>query len=196
MITEKTLNIPQLRGPVPLSHLILHHFLRPGDCAVDATCGNGYDTLLLAELVGSKGSVWAFDIQEAAIQATAERLSGCSIAERVHLIRAGHETLAVQVPTAVSAVVFNLGYRPGGDRSIITRPDTTLSALEQALQFLIPGGILAITVYPGHRGGESEEHLVNEWAAGLTQKEFHVWRMAQVNTSADAPSFILIQTAA
>jgi SAM-dependent methyltransferase len=196
MNTEKTTDISLLRGPVSLSHLIIRQFVCTGDGVVDATCGNGNDTLLLAGLVGSSGTVWAFDIQEEAILATAERLGNNGMAERVQLIQAGHENLAELVAAPVSAVVFNLGYRPGGDRSIITRPETTLAALEQALQLLVPGGILAITVYPGHGGGESEERMVDKWAANLTQKAFHAWRMGQVNTTTDAPSFILIQRAA
>jgi cyclopropane fatty-acyl-phospholipid synthase-like methyltransferase len=196
MTTEKTFDIPLLRGPVPLSHLFIRQFVRPGDDVVDATCGNGHDTLLLAGLVGSSGTVWAFDVQNEALLSTAEKLDTCGMAERVRLIHAGHETLEEQVSSPVSAVVFNLGYRPGGDRSITTRPDTTIAALGQALKLLVPGGIMAITVYPGHCGGENEVHMTDEWSANLAQKTFHVWRMGQANTTADAPSFILIQKAA
>jgi predicted methyltransferase len=196
MTTDNIPDIPLLRGPVALSHLVMRHFVRPGDTAVDATCGNGQDTLLLAGLVGSNGTVWAFDIQREAIRATAERLDSCGMSEQVRLIHAGHETLAEQVPAPVAAVVFNLGYCPGGDRSIITRPETTVSALEQARKLLAPGGILAITVYPGHNGGENEARVIGEWAAKLSQKAFHSWRMGQVNAETNAPSFILIQKAA
>jgi predicted methyltransferase len=196
MTTGKTADIVLLRGPVPLSHLFIRQFVHQGDGVIDATCGNGNDTLLLAGLVGSSGTVWAFDVQKEAILATAEKLDSCGMAERVRLIHAGHETLAERVTSPVSAVVFNLGYRPGGDRSISTRPDTTLSALEQALQLLVPGGILAITLYPGHSGGEREERMADEWSANLAQNAFHAWRMGQTNTTADAPSFILIQKVA
>lgn len=196
MTMDNIPDIPLLRGPVALSHLIMRHFVQPGDTVVDATCGNGHDTLLLAGLVGSNGTVWAFDIQAGAIRATAERLASCGMGEQVRLIQAGHETLAERVPAPASAVVFNLGYCPGGDRSIITRPETTIVALGQSLQLLAPGGILAVTVYPGHNGGDSEASVIGEWAATLPQKAFHSWRMGQVNTTTNAPSFILIQKAA
>jgi len=196
MNTEQCTDIPLLRGPVALSHLILRHFVRSGDNVVDATCGNGNDTHLLAGLVGSQGTVWAFDIQEKALLATAERLAANGLAERARLILAGHETLSEHITAPVSAVVFNLGYLPSGDRSIITRPETTRSALEQAVQILANGGILAITVYPGHSGGKSEAGMIDEWSAALPQHEFHAWRMGQANTTADAPLFILIQKAA
>lgn len=188
--------IPLLRGPVPLSHLILRRFLHPGDRAVDATCGNGNDTLLLAELVGPQGRVWGFDIQEQAIQATRQRLDQAGLGDRVELILAGHEAMAGHAQAPLKAVVFNLGYLPGSDRSIITRPETTGEALEQALAMLAPGGVVAVTVYPGHGGGASERRVVDGWAYRLPPQSFHTWRMGQVNVMSDAPYFILVQRSA
>ena len=175
---------------------MLRNFLHEGDQAVDATCGNGHDTLLLASLVGSTGKVWAFDIQESAIQATNQKLCGAGLVDRVTLIHSGHEHMAEHVTASISAVVFNLGYRPGGDRSIITRSETTLAAFGQALQLLLPTGVLAATIYPGHDGGASERHSIDTWATQLDPGTFHVWRMGQMNTPADAPYFILIQKGA
>ena len=45
------------------AHRIFHRILRPGDSAVDATAGNGHDSLLMAQLVGPEGSVTAVDVQ-------------------------------------------------------------------------------------------------------------------------------------
>lgn len=174
----------------------MSQFLQPGDLAVDATCGNGHDTLLLANLVGPSGRVWAFDIQERAISATSQRLGQAGMAERVELILGGHESLADHLPTPVRGMIFNLGYCPGGNRSIITREDTTRAALDQAQELLLPGGVLAITVYPGHDGGEKEEGMLREWSSSLPQRSFHAWHMGQVNTPPDAPSLFLIQKAA
>lgn len=188
-------DIPLLRGPVPLSHLLLRQFVRRGDTAVDATCGNGNDTLLLAELTGASGRVWAFDIQEEAVGQTAGRLAAAGLAGRVEIIRSGHECMAEHVGADVAAVVFNLGYLPGGDRTIITRPETTLSALEQALTILKPGGILAVTVYPGHGGGGHERRTVDAWATGRDPRKYHSWRMGQVNVPTTAPYFIMVQKA-
>jgi SAM-dependent methyltransferase len=189
-------DIPLLRGPVPLTHLVLRHFVRSGDSAVDATCGNGNDTLLLAELVGPTGRVWAFDIQQEAMESTARKLAANGLPDRVTLVAQGHETLAGQVNTPLNAVVFNLGYLPGGDRGIITRPETTGAALEQALGLLAPGGIVALTVYPGHGGGDAERRLAEGWAAKLHAPLFHAWRMGQINVTADAPYVILVQKGA
>lgn len=97
--------------------------LREGDRAVDATAGNGWDTLFLARLVGPDGRVYAFDIQQAALDETAALLRKNKLLERVDLIHAGHEAMASYVKEPVAAVMFNLGYLPGGDHSIVTRPD-------------------------------------------------------------------------
>ncbi len=193
MTTAPSPHTALLHGPTQLARLFMRRFVRQGDHAVDATCGNGHDTLLLAELVGPGGRVWAFDLQEEAIRQTADRLEKSGLSDRVELIRGGHERMADHVPIPVRAVIFNLGYRPGGDRDITTRPGTTLPALEQALRLLIPEGILAITVYPGHPGGAAEGGAVSSLISALDQRSFHVWRMAQANARENAPYFFLIQ---
>ena len=186
---------PALRGPVPLSHLFLHSFVRDGHTAVDATCGNGHDTLLLARLVGVSGHVWGFDIQQQAVAETGRRLAEAELSSRVTLLPIGHEELAQHVTEPVQVVLFNLGYCPGGDRSIITRPDTTGIALEQSLQLLAAGGIVVVTVYPGHSGGAEEQSTVENWAAGLDPRACHCWRMGQTNVSPTAPYLLLVQKA-
>lgn len=188
-------DIPLLRGPVPLSHLLLQHFVRPGDCVVDATCGNGNDTLLLARLAGPAGRVWAFDIQDNAIDRTARILADAGLLQRVIIIKSGHETLREHVAGPVSAIIFNLGYLPGGDHTVITRPDSTLAGLEQSLELLDPGGIVAITIYPGHEGGAQERDDLEQWSSRLAPGRFHVWRLGQVNVPATAPYLILVQKA-
>jgi SAM-dependent methyltransferase len=195
MTDSSRFSMPALRGPVPLSHLLLHSFVRDGHGAVDATCGNGHDTLLLARLVGQGGHVWGFDIQQQALAETGRRLAEAELSSRVTLLHTGHEELARHVAVPVRVVLFNLGYRPGGDRTIITRPDTTGSALEQALRLLAPGGIIMVTVYPGHDGGAEERSTVEGWAAGLDPKACHSWRMGQTNVSPTAPYLLLIQKA-
>jgi hypothetical protein len=192
MTSDPVPEIPRLRGPVPLAHLLLRNHLREGDLAVGATA---HDTLLLAELVGNTGRVWAFDIQEQAILQTAARLTEAGLAERVKLLHRGHETMAEHVRSELGAVTFNLGYLPGGDQSVVTRPETTLAAFGQALGLLRPGGILAVSVYPGHDGGASERRTVDAWAAGLPPQAFHAWRMGQLNVPASAPYCVLIQRA-
>lgn len=184
-----------LRGPVPLAHLLLRSLVGAGHRVVDATCGNGHDTLLLAQLVGDSGQVWGFDVQEQAISATAQRLAEAGVTERATLLNVGHEELASHVTAPLQAVLFNLGYLPGSDRTIITRPETTLVALNQALELLALGGMIMVTIYPGHDGGSSEQQQVEVWAAALEPRRCHCWRMGQTNVSATAPYLLLVQKA-
>jgi tRNA A58 N-methylase Trm61 len=179
---------------VPLSHLFLRNFVHDGQFAIDATCGNGHDTLLLARLVGESGHVWGFDIQQQALVETGQRVDEAGLSGRVTLLHTGHEELARHVAVPVQVVLFNLGYLPGGDRTIITLPDTTGTALDQALLLLAPGGIVMVTVYPGHSGGSEEQSTVDGWAAGLDPRKYHSWRMGQTNVTPTAPYLLLIQS--
>lgn len=184
---------PVLRGPVPLSHLLLQRFIQSGSRVIDATCGNGKDTLLLAELVGETGHVWAFDIQQEALDRTAQRLAEQNLQQRVSLLHAGHERLLELVKPPLHGVVFNLGWLPGAAREIATGTATTLTALEASLQLLAPAGLVLVTCYPGHAGGDREAAAVQEWAAGLSSRSYFVWRMGQLNVTSDAPFCLLIQ---
>jgi predicted methyltransferase len=186
-------DIPLLRGPVPLSHLLIRQFIRSGDHVIDATCGNGHDTLMLAELVGARGKVWAFDIQRTAIDNTLARLAQAHWGENTELIHASHETITAHVNGPINGIMFNLGYLPSGDRSLVTRPESTLAGLEQSLKILAPGGIIAITIYSGHDGGACERSALEARLLHIPPNDFHVWRMGQMNVPGDAPYFILIQ---
>lgn len=182
-----------IRGAVPLAHYFLAERVRSGDRVIDATCGNGNDTLLLARLVGANGAVWAFDIQAVALQETARLLEANGVRERVTLLEAGHERLPEFVTGPVHAVVFNLGFLPGGDREFITLPDTTLAALSQALELLAPAGMLLVALYPGHSGGDIEASVVEEWGRRLDPYCYNVWRHRQLNRSDNAPYLVMVE---
>lgn len=182
-----------LRGAASLSHLFLRERVRPGDRVVDTTCGNGRDTLLLAELVGPEGWVWAFDVQEGALAQTRALLAGAGCLGRAELVAAGHERLAEFILEPLRAAVFNLGYLPGGDREFVTRPENTAAALRQAAGLLLPGGIITVCVYTGHPGGPEEGRGVEDWAAGLSPGQFNVWTSRQLNRPATAPYLVLVE---
>lgn len=150
--------------PTARAHREIAAVLREGDLAIDATAGNGHDTVFLAKLVGETGKVIAFDLQEQAIASTRERLATENLLDRVTLVHGSHTTIAAHAtPGSVAAVMFNLGYLPGGDHTVITRTNETLHALDVALHTLKPGGILTIVCYPGHEGGDKESAAVVEW---------------------------------
>lgn len=153
-----------------LAHEAVAAVVAPGDQVLDATAGNGWDSLCLARLVGPQGHVHAFDIQPAAIAATRRRLADAGVLDRVSLYLQDHARLDACLPSALrrrlAAAMFNLGYLPGGDKMRITQTATTLAALEQAAAWLRPGGMLSIIAYPGHAGGREEFNAVRSWLAG------------------------------
>jgi predicted methyltransferase len=150
---------------------------------VDATAGTGRDTLLLAERVGPAGRVFAFDIQSAAEAATKDRLAQHGWGERLTFFRRGHEEMESCLPPElrgrIAAVMFNLGYLPGGDKSIITTPATTVAALSQALQWIAPGGLISVAIYRGHPGGESEYEAVTRWMRDVPTETARVERWVE-----------------
>ncbi|GAB7388337.1 class I SAM-dependent methyltransferase [Bacillaceae bacterium] len=160
-----------------------------GESVVDATAGNGKDTLFLARLVGERGNVFSFDIQEAALAKTRQLLRAHALEDRVTLIRAGHETLARWVSPPVAAVMFNLGYLPGGDKSITTTASTTIAALEQAFSLLKVGGIITVVVYWGHDTGKEEKAQLEAYLQRFDQREALVLRYEYVNQK-NCPPFL------
>ncbi|WP_166820339.1 class I SAM-dependent methyltransferase [Thalassoroseus pseudoceratinae] len=139
--------------------------LPTGGFAIDATAGNGHDTLFLARRVGPGGGVVAIDKQSVAIEKTRERLASNSI-ENVQLILGDHadlkELIANAAETGVDAVMFNLGYLPGGDETQTTGTASSLQAIDAAIQVLKPHGLLSVVAYPGHPEGERETQAVIE----------------------------------
>lgn len=164
------------QAPIPpvlaLARDHVRRVLLPGDLAVDATVGNGHDTLFLAECVGPAGKVVGCDIQPLALQQASARLRTAGVLERVELLLMGHEGLAgwfaAAAPDArVKAAMFNLGYMPGTDHSVITRAETTIPALESMLKLVGQGGIITVVLYSGHPGGLAETKAVLEWVRAL-----------------------------
>lgn len=171
--------------------------LQPGDTAIDATVGNGHDTLFLAECVGPSGRVVGFDIQPSAHTATARRLRGAGLQERVELLLRGHENMTAWFTEFASvprpkAAMFNLGYLPGGDRSVITRSATTLTALASALELVVPGGVITVVLYPGHEGGQVETNAILSWARAVPPHRALVACHQVVNTRKKAPILLAI----
>lgn len=187
------MNQQGLYGAVPFTHYFLRERLKAGDRVIDATCGNGQDTLFLAELVGSGGRVWAFDRQSSAIENTSALLDGKGLLSRVTLVHDSHEHMAGYAGSQVKAVVFNLGYLPTGDRRIKTSAESTVTALGAAQSLLLPEGLILIAVYTGHDGGDEEWQAVKEWCERLNPHYFNVWQSRQLNRSERAPFIVVVE---
>lgn len=167
--------------------------IREGDRVIDATMGNGKDTLFLCELVGETGHVYAFDVQAEAVERTNERVKEAGYDGRATLLLAGHEAMAEHVKEPVQAVMFNLGWLPGAEHIVTTKTETTLAAVRAACGLIAPGGIVTVCVYPGHEEGTRELSALLEYAASLDVRRFNVAHHRFLNASLQTPQLILIQ---
>ncbi|HKL48943.1 MAG TPA: class I SAM-dependent methyltransferase [Desulfuromonadales bacterium] len=196
---------PNLNRIIPRAHEFVREVLGEGDLAVDLTAGNGHDTLMLAEAVGPTGQVVAFDVQQAAVERTSERLNAAGIAfrriegidrlepkDRVGLFLADHARFAACLPRPPQAVLANLGYLPGSDRTVATRPATTRAALEAAFESLAVGGRVAVVVYVSHDGAALEADTVDALVRQLPADCWQVLEMRAVNRP-EAPYLIVAQ---
>lgn len=179
------------------AHEMVGQALSVGEVAVDATVGNGHDTVALARAVGAEGRVFGFDVQDEAIESTRSRLATEEVRADVTLIRAGHEEMDRHLPKdvhgSVAAVTFNLGYLPGSTSDLTTTPGTTIPALEAAVRMLRPGGVLTVVLYTGHDGGKEEARAVDAWAADLSQKRCHALSYRFVNRENDPPRLVAVE---
>ena len=191
-----------IRQTTELAMHIVRAYVKPSDTVIDATCGNGHDTLALAEMGPAR--LYAFDVQEAAVRATTQLLEdndyGKSIKSgRIIIRQLGHEEMAGflagdggQSAAQVKAVVFNLGYLPGGDKDITTKADTTLAAVRSAMDLLQPDGLICITMYSGHAEGKQEKENLLDFAAGLDAGKWHTAYVSMPNQKHDPPEVLLI----
>lgn len=172
---------------------LLKDSVEEGDTVVDATAGNGHDTLFLAQLVGDNGQVYAFDVQKSAVDATLHRLLDNGLEHRALVLHTGHEEIAKHVQKPVAAAIFNLGYLPGSDHDIITKPNTTIQAIQALLDLLKVGGIIVLVIYHGHEGGKEERDAVIDYVSKLPQKFVHVLRYEFLNQQNDPPFIIALE---
>ena len=165
-----------------------------GALAVDATVGNGYDTLFLAHHVGPHGTVIGFDVQKAALAGAREMLKFVGSMGRVSLIHDSHSHLENYLPQGahVQVAMFNLGYLPRGNRQIITRPETTIAALKASLRHLAANGRITLLAYRGHQGGILEYEEVRKFLEGLPDTEWSVEEFAGSGDSPTAPRLFRI----
>lgn len=182
-----------IKKPLIMARQFISNHVSNGDHVVDATAGNGWDTLLLAQLVGNGGKVFAFDIQKEALTSTRELLEVKGLLHRVQLIIDGHEHMNSYLDGSISAAMFNLGYLPGGVHSIITRPETTIKALKAVLQKLREGGLVTIVIYRGHDGGRAEESALLAYASRLKQQKFTVLHYDIINQGNMPPCLMVIE---
>jgi tRNA G37 N-methylase Trm5 len=188
--------MPKIGNSLTQSHLYIERFVGEGDTVIDATAGNGNDTILLAKLVGQTGHVFSFDIQQIALDRTKEKLISLGMQDRVELICDGHENLDKYVKGDVKAVMFNLGYLPRGDHNIATRAETTIKAIEKSLELMVVGGIISIVVYHGGDSGFDEKNKVLQYVEQLDPKKYVVMKTDFINQVNCPPILLCIEKSA
>lgn len=215
------------RSLVERAHALVAQTLKPGNVAIDATVGNGYDTVFLAKQVGDAGKVFGFDIQPDALTVTRKRLQEQGLENRVELHQTGHEYMDrvirpafdfvdsdqdLNPPSASETtknkpepaddkpgknalpkvIMFNLGYRPGSDKTVTTKPQTTVDALSQAITLLAPGGLVSILIYRGHPGGQDESKYIFNWLQRVEKDGLTINVIDSVQASDTGPVLIVI----
>ncbi|KGR74744.1 class I SAM-dependent methyltransferase [Ureibacillus manganicus] len=183
----------KLQRVLQYAKFLLAESIEEGEIAVDATAGNGHDTLYLAEIVGENGHVYSFDIQQEAIDATTNRLIDHQLDKRATVILDGHQHVAKYVTETIAGAVFNLGYLPGANHEIITTGETTIQAIESLLSLLKLNGIIVLVIYHGHEGGKTERDAVLNYVSNLPQKYFQVLKYEFLNQKNDPPFIVAIE---
>jgi len=172
---------------------LIENAVFPGACVIDATMGNGYDTAWLCELVGERGKVFAFDVQQEAVDRTRERLEQAGLAQQAELFCMGHEHMAEVIHQQADAIVFNLGWLPGAEHGVTTQTSTTLQAVNAALDLLKEEAVMTICIYPGHEEGTREKNALFEWAGGLDDRRYDAMLKCYVNQPNDPPQMLAIR---
>lgn len=166
----------------------------PEDIVIDATCGNGHDTLILAQL--NPKQLYTLDIQQQALDNARKRLQEALSSAQlgaIHFHLGCHSSFPSEIlPNSVKLVVYNLGYLPGGDKSVTTQTETTLKSIQEAMRLLLPGGLVSITCYPGHAEGKREEDELLAFATGLPKELWSCSHHRTINRN-QAPSLLLIR---
>ncbi|MFQ3544711.1 class I SAM-dependent methyltransferase [Halobacillus rhizosphaerae] len=186
-----------LKKVLPYAHELMKEVLKEGDTAIDGTCGNGHDTVFLANLVGETGRVYGFDIQAQAIDSTSDRLREDGMEDRVELIQDSHGSCMNYISTAhlssLQGAIFNLGYLPGGDKSIVTTPTETIASLEHLFANLNKDGLIVLVIYHGHPGGQEEKNAILDFVSQLDQNSFQVLQYNFLNQRNNPPFVVAIE---
>lgn len=168
-------------------HRFLEQYIIEGDVCIDATAGKGNDTEFLRGIVGKNGKVYAFDIQEEAVNATKERMIKKGYSSNVEVICDSHENMQLYVKEEVSAIVFNLGYLPGGDHSISTNSKTSIKAIKAGMELLKKDGIMSVCIYSGQDSGYEERDEVLSFLKELDSRKWLVILNQYYNRKNDPP---------
>ena len=179
--------VPDLTA-VELTHRFLRSTLAPGGLYLDATCGNGHDTLFLCSVAGENGRVIGLDIQPQAAANTNALLAANGMAAIGRAECCDHrELLRFAPPGSADCVMFNFGWLPGAAHDVHSTADSTLPALQAGLDALKPGGVLAAVLYSGKVIGNAEKKAAAEFFRSLPLADYTVLICEFANWADTAP---------
>ena len=180
-----------IRSTTQTALLFVSQYLTPGDTVVDATCGNGHDTAAMAKM--GAGKIYAFDVQEEAINNTRDTLlkEGCSL-DNVHLILDSHANMCNYIKEKIQVIVFNLGYLPTADKTVTTAQHSTIAAVKSSMELLKKDGLICITMYSGHPGGQEEKDALLDFSEQLDPGTWHTAYINLKNQRNNPPEILLI----
>ncbi|MDO5036905.1 MAG: class I SAM-dependent methyltransferase [Tissierellia bacterium] len=178
------------KNAVDLSHELIERRVDKTSLVCDLTLGNGHDTLFLAQRAKK---VYGFDIQERALKKTWDRLKAAGLEDKAELFLVSHEAILEKIKDPLDFAIMNLGYLPGGDKTLITKPESTLRALEGLSQLLRIGGQGVLVLYRGHPGARKEEEAVKAFFASLDQDHFICQKISFVNQKNQAPEVFVFE---
>ncbi|GEL77940.1 tRNA (mnm(5)s(2)U34)-methyltransferase [Tenuibacillus multivorans] len=182
-----------MKAIIPFAHDLLKQYIQPGSVVVDATLGNGHDSLYLSQLVGHDGRVIAFDVQQEAIDTSSQWLQQHDVSN-VDMILSGHEHAVHELTQrgiqSIDGAIFNLGYLPGSNKHITTSSQTTIQAIKGLFSILKDNRIIVIVIYPGHDEGKEERDALMNVLKQIPANHADIAKYQMVNRSESAPFVI------
>lgn len=178
-----------------LAMAVTGQYIKEGDFLIDATCGNGNDTLAFSKMTGPKGQVLAIDIQEKALETA--RTATCKECSNI-VYKIGNfrniDIISQEIFPGVrpKGIIFNLGYLPGGDKNITTCSEDSLAAVKKAVELIEINGIVTVVLYCGHPQGKEEKESIMNWAEGLSSSDYHVVYNQMLNQHRNPPEILFI----
>lgn len=170
----------------------IKNHITEGSVCVDATAGRGNDTVFLCELVGDKGKVYAFDIQEEAVESTKNLIKSKNLSAEI--FHDSHINMNKYIgKETVDGIMFNFGYLPGGDHTKSTSAQTSIKAIEVGLELLRQGAVMCLCVYHGGDTGFEEKDAILKYIKQLDYKKYTVGVCELYNKPNNPPISVIIQ---
>ena len=174
-------------------HFIWSGYIIEGMSVLDATVGNGHDAEYICKRIGETGTLEGLDLQSVAIDKSRARLSEIGLSNFTLICKDHSEIDNLYLPDTFDMIVYNLGYLPSADKTLTTTVQKTEKSLNSALYLVKIGGVISVTVYPGHEEGRAESDWIQIWSQNLDSKKYHVMKLAYLNQNEGSPYLILIE---